>query len=145
MTNVLRDVPKDLRLGRCYFPQDQLEALGITPESLLDPRTANTARPLLVDGIRIAMDHFEAAEEYVLSIPRRYIRLRLAALWPVLIGLATLAELARNDDWLDPNQPSKVTRSWVYGMMARSLPAAPSNSLLRSWIGRLRRRVEQAL
>ena len=145
MTNVLRDVPKDLRLGRCYFPQDQLAAFGITPDTLLDPVTGRTARPLLVDGIRIALGHFEAAEEYILAIPRRNLRLRLAALWPVLIGLATLAELARNSDWFDPNQPSKVSRSWVYGMMTRSLPAATSNGLLRAWIGRLRRRVEQAL
>jgi farnesyl-diphosphate farnesyltransferase len=145
MTNVLRDVPKDLRLGRCYFPQEQLAAHGITPDALLDPSTSSQARPMLVDGIRIALGHFQAAEEYVLAIPRRHRRLRLAALWPVLIGLATLAELARNGDWLDPNQPSKVTRSWVYGMLARSLLSASSNSMLRSWIEGLRRRVEQAL
>ena len=145
MTNVLRDVPKDLRLGRCYFPQDRLTACGLTPDKLLDSLTGGIARPLLVDGIRIALGHFEAAEEYLLAIPRRHLRLRLAALWPVLIGLATLAELARNSDWLDPNQPSKVSRAWVYGMMTRSLPAAASNGLLRAWIGRLRRRVEQAL
>ena len=145
MTNVLRDVPKDLRLGRCYFPQDQLEAHGLTPDALLDPSTSSQARPMLVDGIRIALVHFQAAEEYVLAIPRRYRRLRLATLWPVLIGLATLAELAGNGDWLNPNHPSKITRLWVYGMMVRSLLAASSNSMLRSWIGGLRHRVEQAL
>jgi len=145
MTNILRDVPKDLRLGRCYFPQDQLDAFRITPDALLDPIMCGTARPLLVDGIRTALGHFEAAEEYVLAIPRRNLRLRLAALWPVLIGLATLSELARNGDWLNPSHPSKVSRSWVYSMMVRSLPAARSNGLLRSWIGRLRRRVEQSL
>ena len=145
MTNVLRDVPKDLRLGRCYFPQDQLTSCGIAPNALLDPLMSKSARPLLVDGIRMALGHFEAAEEYVLAIPRRHLRLRLAALWPVLIGLATLSELARSREWLDPDQPSKVSRSWVNGMMIRSLPAASSNNLLRAWIGRLRRRVEQAL
>ena len=145
MTNVLRDVPKDLRLGRCYFPQEQLVACGLTPDALLDPAIAKSARPLLVDGVRMALCHFQAAEEYVLAIPRRNLRLRLAALWPVLIGLASLSELARNDDWLDPNQPSKVSRPWVYWMMARSLPAAIFNGLLRGWISRLRRRVEQAL
>ena len=106
---------------------------------------SRSARPLLVDGIRIALGHYHAAEEYVLAIPRCHLRLRLAALWPVLIGLATLSEMARNSDWLDPNQPSKVTRAWIYGMMTRSLPAATSNGLVRAWIGRLRRRVEQAL
>ena len=145
MTNVLRDVPKDLRLGRCYFPQDRLTAYGLTPDALLDPVMASSARPMLADGIQIALGHFQAAEQYILEIPRRNLRLRLAVLWPVLIGLATLAELARNSDWLNPNYPSKVSRSWVYGMMARSLPAAASNSLLRVWLRHLRRRVEQVL
>ena len=145
MTNVLRDVPKDLRLGRCYFPLDQLEAHGLTPDALLNPSISSQARPMLVDGIRIALGHFQEAEEYVIAIPLRHWRLRLAVLWPVLIGLATLAELARNGDWLDLNQPSKITRSWVYGMMTRSLLSVSSNSMLRSWFGGLRRRVEQAL
>ncbi|MCI0440036.1 MAG: squalene/phytoene synthase family protein, partial [Chloroflexi bacterium] len=30
LTNVLRDVPKDLRIGRCYLPQSELARLGMT-------------------------------------------------------------------------------------------------------------------
>lgn len=145
LTNVLRDIPKDLRLGRCYLPENELAATGAAPEELLDPSAGPRARPVLVTGIKDALDYYRAAEEYVLAIPRRCIRLRLAALWPVLIGLATLSKLAQNDDWLDPARPSKVTRGWVYRTIVLSLPCAYSNVLVRRWIARLRRQVEGAL
>ena len=145
LTNVLRDVPKDLRIGRCYLPESDLAGAGMTPEGLLEPPNGSKARPVLAAWIEKALDHYRAAEDYLLAIPRRCVRLRLGALWPILIGLATLAELARNEAWLDPAQPSKVSRGWVYRMVALSPAAAPSDPLVRSWIRRLRQRVEEAL
>lgn len=145
LTNVLRDVPKDLRIGRCYLPEIELTDINVTPKLLLDQATTSKARPLLVVGIKAALDHYSAAEKYILAIPRRCVRLRLAALWPVLIGIATLAELAANERWLDQSKPSKVTRRWVYRMMLLPLPCVFSNTLLRSWINHLRRGVEKAI
>ena len=146
MTNVLRDVPKDLRMGRCYLPKADLDQIGVGPEELLDPAAGPRARPVLVEGIELALGHYAAAaEDYLVAIPRRCLRLRLAALWPVIIGLATLAELASNQRWLDPAHPSRVSRGWVYRMMAFSLPAAASNGVLGAWIGRWRKRVEAGL
>ncbi len=145
LTNVLRDIPRDLRNGRCYLPEPELESAGLTPDDLLDPANAGRARRVLTPWIRVALEHFGAAEAYLLATPRRCLRMRLAELWPILLGLATLEKLARNDAWLDPEWPSRVRRRWVYGMMARSLLAAPSDTLLRFWIRRLRRKVERAL
>ncbi len=145
LTNVLRDVPKDLRIGRCYLPELELTDINVTPEQLLAPSTTSQASPLLVAGIKAALDHYSAAEEYILAIPRRCVRLRLAALWPVLIGIATLAELAANQSWLDPSRPSKVTRRWVYRMMLLSLPCVSSNTLVRAWINHLSGRVKKAI
>ena len=145
LTNVLRDVPKDLRIGRCYLPGSELSGIGMSPADLLDPSRGAEARPVLVGWIGTALGHYAAAEEYLLAIPRRCLRLRLAVLWPILIGLATLARLARNDSWLDPACPSRVSRRWVYRTLALSWPGAYSNRALRSWIARLRRRVEAAL
>ena len=145
LTNVLRDVPRDLRMGRCYLPEDQLAEAGLHPRDLLDPANGTKALPVVVAGIRSALEHYAAAEQYIQAIPRRCVRLRLSALWPVLIGLATLAGLARNQEWLDPSRPAKVSRGWVYRMMALSLPCSMSNLLIRAWTRRLRRRVENAL
>ncbi len=145
LTNVLRDIPRDLRNGRCYLPADELIATGLTPEDLLDPAHEARARAVLVPWMQTALAHFQAAEDYLTAIPRRAIRLRLACLWPLLLGLATLARLARSGKWLDPDSTSKVSRGWVYGMMLLSLPAVCSNTLLRRWIRRLRRQVERSI
>ncbi len=145
LTNVLRDVPKDLRIGRCYLPKEEISRLGMTAGELLEPGRAAEVRPVLVDWMKRALDHYTAAEEYLLAIPRRCLRLRLAVLWPILIGLATLARLARNESWLDPDHPSRVTRVWVYRTLVLSCFGACSNRLLAYWIHRLRRRVENAL
>ena len=110
MTNVLRDVPKDLRLGRCYLPREALERGGLSPDDLLDAGNSDAARPVLEWGISRALDHYKAAAEYLQAIPKRHYRLRLAVAWPLLMGLGTLAELAKNKDWLDPSRRSKVSR-----------------------------------
>ena len=145
MTNILRDVPKDLRIARCYLPQTELARIGLRPEVLLDANNAARARPLLAWGIRRTLDRFADAQRYILAIPRRNLRLRLAALWPVLIGLATLADLARSDDWLNPDARIKIPRRAVYGIIALSLLCGRSNVLSRLLIGRIRRRVEQSI
>ena len=145
LTNVLRDVPRDLRIGRCYLPRVDLAAIGMAPEELLDPAKGTAARPVLVAWLQATMEYYASAEQYLLAIPRRCLRLRLAVLWPILIGLATLARLARNERWLDPACPSRVGRGWVYLSLALSWPGVHSNRILSAWIARLRRQVEAAL
>ena len=145
LTNVLRDIPGDLRNGRCYIPEDELKAAGLSPADLLDPANEQRARAVLVPWMQVALGHFQAAGEYLLAVPRHSVRLRLACLWPLLLGLATLARLASSGKWLDPDSTVKVSRRWVYGMMLMSLPAVISNTLLRRWIKNLRRQVERPI
>lgn len=145
LTNILRDVPKDLRAGRCYLPSEMLETVGLTPKDLLSPDASENARPVLTMLVRRALEFYGSAEEYVIATPRRSARLRLAMIWPILIGLATLHLLLRSPNRLDPNTRIRVSRPWVYGMIVRSIPCAWSNALFTSWTKRLRARVEKAL
>lgn len=145
MVNVLRDVPRDLRTGRCYVPAEVLAKVGLEPEDLLDRASSDAASPAMSAGIEIALGHVEAAEEYLLAIPRRCLRLRLAALWPLVLAVSTLAELVRGEAWLDPQKVHKVPRRRVYAMMALSLLAGRSNTALRAWLRRARRGLEQGL
>jgi farnesyl-diphosphate farnesyltransferase len=137
MTNVLRDCGKDLRIGRCYLPATMLDAFGLTPEDLLLPETSLRARPLLFELVRKALDQFREAVEYTLSLPAFSIRLRLACLWPILIGLETLLLLVSNDDWLDPAKVSKIQRRDVYRVLTFSVPLVASNRMLRIWMDRV--------
>lgn len=145
LTNILRDAPKDLRMGRCYLPNSELEKVGLSADDLLDAANECRSRPILNWGIHRTLEHFGAAEQYILAIPRRNLRLRLAALWPVLIGLGTLAKLAASDDWLSPDTRIKIPRGAVYGIIALSVLCGRSNVLTRLLIRRIRRRVEQSI
>lgn len=145
MTNVLRDCGKDLRIGRCYLPSALLEPLDLVPRDLLQPGAARRARPLLRELLRVALGHFRAGADYLLAIPGSSIRLRLACLWPIVIGLETLKLLAGNDAWLDPAHASRVPRAQVYRILVRSMLLVPSNRMLRGWIDRLIAQVEARL
>ena len=141
LTNVLRDVPRDLRSGRCYLPRQELASLGLSPRDLLDPSSGAAAQPLLLDLIRTALGHYDAARQYTLAIPRGELRMRLACAWPLLIGLRTLELLANRPDWLDPAVTIKVPRADVYLLMARSLATAWSPWTVERQASRARERI----
>jgi farnesyl-diphosphate farnesyltransferase len=142
LTNVLRDIPRDLRNGRCYLPSHDLALLGLEPRDLLDPAAGPSLRPLLVELLNLALDHYEAGWQYTFAIPRAETRMRLACAWPLLIGLRTLDLLAKAPNWLDPGLVLKVPRLRVYGMMARSLGTVWSTRALGRQARALRARIQ---
>ena len=142
MTNVLRDCGKDLRIGRCYLPSTLLEHHGLRAEDLLLPDASRQARPVLDALLATTLDLYRDAVSYTLSLPSHAIRLRLACLWPIVIGLETLVLLADNDAWLDPAKVSKIRRNDVYRILGYSLLAVMSDRLVRRWADGLIARVE---
>ena len=45
--NILRDIPEDLRFGRCQIPRQELDKHGMKPDDLLTPNNIEKFRPLL--------------------------------------------------------------------------------------------------
>jgi farnesyl-diphosphate farnesyltransferase len=70
-------------------------------------------------------------------VPRRETRLRLATLWPLLIGLGTLTRLRRAENLLDPAVTVKVPRRELRGLLLRSVGLVWSDRRLDAWIRRL--------
>jgi len=141
MTNVLRDLARDLRIGRCYLPRRELARLGLDPTDLLDPRAFPRVRPLIMELLALTLEHYEAGWAYTLAIPLPEWRMRLACAWPLLIGLRTLGLLARAPNLLDPLHQIKISRSAVYAVLARSLGLVWSNGFLAAEARRHRARI----
>jgi farnesyl-diphosphate farnesyltransferase len=118
MVNILRDLPRDLRNGRCYIPTVLLDQVSLTPDQLLDENSAPAFRPLFRKLIQEARDHLDQGWRYTMAIPRMEIRLRLACMWPILIGIRTLQQLSVSPLVLSPNSPIKIPRSDVYRIVA---------------------------
>jgi len=109
LINILRDIPEDLRFGRCYIPQDSMDKYDLKPSDLLDMENIDSFRPLYNHFIDIAASHLDAAVEYIGMLPYRQFRLRGACMLPVLIGQRTLT-LLRTQNVLDAECRVKVLR-----------------------------------
>jgi farnesyl-diphosphate farnesyltransferase len=140
MTNILRDLAHDLRIGRCYLPLEELTAHGLAPEHLLEPSAIANIRPILQKLLTLALDHCGAGWAYTLAIPRREVRMRLACAWPLLIGFRTLDLVARADNLLDPGVTVKISRAAVYRILLSSSILVLSNRGLRHYAQHLGQR-----
>lgn len=131
LVNILRDLPVDLRLGRCYLPEERLKAMDLRPEDLLDPANEERVRPVYDELISKAEEHLKIAWEYVLGLPRSWVRVRLACALPVLIGVKTLNKL-REGSVLNPDTRIKVSRAEVKRIMRATVLYYPMNSVWKN-------------
>jgi farnesyl-diphosphate farnesyltransferase len=141
LTNVLRDMPKDLRRGRCYIPEAMLSEVGLTPGDLLRSDSLPRFRPVLSRLLSLALEHLDKGWLYTMAIPLREWRVRLACVWPILFALKTLSRVSVAAHLFDPDVTIKMTRREVYGDLGLSAFALPSNRLLTGYYGHLKKRV----
>jgi len=140
-TNVLRDIPADLRRGRCYIPTELLETVGLKPTDLLDPASFPKFRPVLARLLRIALEHLDQGWLYTMAIPCREVRLRLACAWPIFFALKTLQRISVSESLLDPGMTLKMSRGEVYRIMALTAGTLGCARTLTAYYGHLRKRV----
>lgn len=124
LVNILRDLPRDLRQGRCYLPTQELDKLGLAPSNLTQPERFSRLQPFYHSLLDLTREHLRAGWSYTCALPRGQFRLRLACAWPVLIGVRTIS-LLRRANILDAEQRVKVSRGEVYRLMLRTTAAAP--------------------
>ena len=129
LVNILRDLPADLKKGRCYLPQDKLEPAGLIPEVLLSPANEAKFRPLFHNYLDQAESHLAAGWAYTNELPFGQARVRLACAWPILVGVKTIEKL-RAASVFDLQRRVKVSRGEVRGILLRSILFYP---LPRMW------------
>lgn len=141
MTNILKDLAKDLQRGRCYVPETMLKEAGLGPKDLLRPDAIERFRPLLRKLLTIARDHLDQGWLYTMAIPRMEIRLRLSCMWPILFAGETLRLIARSKDLLDPTKTLKISRGKVYWIMALTTLTGACGYVGTAYWGYLRKRI----
>jgi farnesyl-diphosphate farnesyltransferase len=135
LVNVLRDLPADLRQGRCYLPEPALAEVGLIPLDLLRIESEEHLRPRYQRYLDLAEAHLQAGWAYTNHLPFRCMRVRLACAWPILIGVQTVARL-RSGHFLDPSRRIKVSRREVRQVLVGSAVAYP-------WPGRWQKLFER--
>jgi farnesyl-diphosphate farnesyltransferase len=136
LVNILRDLPTDLRLGRCYLPGEDLAMEGLIPEDLLDAANEQRVRGTYNRWLNVAEGHLQVGWSYVLDLPWSWARVRLATALPVLIGVKTLNKL-RNENVLNPDKRIKVSREEVKRIFRLSLLFYPVKPVWRKLPNRI--------
>ena len=122
MINILRDIPEDLRFGRCYIPREELDKHGMKPDELLTPNNIGKFRPLYDEYLDLTNEHLNAAIEYIKMLPETQFRLKASCMLPVLIGQRTVT-LLRDGNILDSADRIKVTRDEIKSYARKLLRA----------------------
>ena len=134
MINILRDIPADLELGRCYIPRRSLDEHGMSPSDLLDSSKMESFRPLYNEYLDLTDQHLDSAIQYIEMLPHSQFRLRGSCMLPVIIGKKTVS-LLRGRNVLDPDKKVKISRSEVKEVVKKVIMAVPfkgsSKRLLR--------------
>ena len=112
LINVLRDAGTDLRAGRCYFPEVEIAAAGLTAAQILSE--SDRFQPIYQKWMEKAQEGLESGLRYARAIRNR--RVRAATVLPALIGARTLA-LLRKAGTSAPHQTIKVPRREVRRMI----------------------------
>jgi farnesyl-diphosphate farnesyltransferase len=106
LVNILRDVGKDLRMGRCYFPRTELDAHGVSPADLsgAPSRLMAVTQPWR----ERCREHLDCGVRYLDALQHK--RLQFATSLPLLIGIRTLAliEHASPDELLEGVKVSRT-------------------------------------
>ncbi len=141
VVNILRDLPRDLRIGRCYIPAEDLAQEGIIAADLLKPEIAAKFEPIKRKWIHYARKKLMAAHRYFSVISFMQPRHRMAIAWPILWAADTLRLLEQEHNLLDPNVRVKITRNRIYGTMAATPLLLLSSFLFSTWLNtKLRRK-----
>jgi farnesyl-diphosphate farnesyltransferase len=142
--NVLRDLARDLRRGRCYLPATGLTACGLEPRDLYFPDIIQRMRPLLDTQIAAARGDLAAGLEFFRHLPHRWVRLRAAAALPAILARRTLDRIeAEPHRILDAHDAVKVPRPEVKRLIVRLLLLPPSDRGLDRLVLGPRRRLQR--
>lgn len=127
LVNILRDVGKDLAMGRCYFPLEDLHKHGLTLEQV--KRDPATLLPVMAPWRTICREHLTCGVDYLKGLKSG--RVAYATALPLLLGIRTLARVGKAD-WAELAKGVKVSRSEVAKIMFDAgVAAVKENGIFR--------------
>jgi farnesyl-diphosphate farnesyltransferase len=131
MVNIIKDCPADFLEGRCFLPAAALRSVGVGPAAFFSGMHPRAVERVLGPMIRRAGGCLDQAVLYTQALPRRFLRLRLFCILPLLLARRTLTLLAGNLPRLIAEPGSvKLRRNTVRRTLVLALAAAVSNTIL---------------
>lgn len=134
IVNILRDLPKDLQLGRCYFPRTDLDAHHLAAAQLTDGACSPRFEPIKQKWIQWGKQKLSKGKTYYSLLPKTQPRFRTSVAWPMLWTADTFFKLAQEEDLLNPAKRVKIPRSTIYRTMLFTPAILLSNDIFDYWL-----------
>lgn len=137
--NILKDIAWDAEHeNSIYIPQQALLEQGSSHQQLLNPNYLRQNHAAIKDLVKLAWQDLDEALEYLLSVPKIAIPVRLFCVLPLLFAYATLRELTQSTNMLKSGGNVKISRAEVKSLMIVGPLSIVSNHLLRWLIAQVR-------
>lgn len=134
IVNILRDLPKDLQMGRCYFPQTDLDNVSLSPTELLSSSSSPRFEPIKQKWIRWGKDNLTEGKRYFSLLPKTQPRIRTSVAWPMLWTADNFVKLSEEPDLLNPQKRVKIPRSTIYKTMFLTPFILLNNTFFQQWL-----------
>lgn len=145
ITNILRDIEADVKIGRIYLPLTQLTKQNLMPQDLLETENYLKLYPIMLYWIEQAMINLLNAKEFLRQIPRRKFFSRAAVIWPVFWSFDTLYNLGIAPHKQGKKNNRKISKLNVYLTMLLSPFYCFSNTLINKIINYKELRLKRLL
>ena len=135
LINVLRDAGSDLRAGRCYFPEYELNAAHLTASQILSE--SERFHPIYRTWLEKAKAGLKCGIQYSHAIENR--RVRAATVLPALIGARTLAlleEVGTGALQRTVKVPRRVVRAMILSLAFSLARRRVIDAIFRKSLGR---------
>ena len=129
ITNILKDMAADLKLGRIYLPITDLTKYSLMPQDLLEKKNYKLFFPILYKWLRFGLDNIAVAPDFLKQIPFYKVFARAAVMWPVLWALETYQAILCSRNLLDIKYRPKFARKIIYKTMLLTPLFVWSNTL----------------
>ncbi|MBO7191591.1 MAG: squalene/phytoene synthase family protein [Elusimicrobiaceae bacterium] len=134
IVNILRDLPKDLQIGRCYFPEEDLQKYDLSPADLVNTQNSLRFEPVKQKWILWGLKKLQKAPQFFRLLPKTHPGQRAAVAWPVLWAADTLYKLWQESDLLNPAKRVKISRGKIYLTLLLTPPLWLSNAAFSAWL-----------
>lgn len=132
--NILKDIAWDVEHeNSIYIPEQSLKQQGSSHQTLLSPEHLQQNHIAIAALIELAWTDLDTALEYLLSIPKAAVPIRMFCILPLLFAYATLRDLNQSTAMLQSGGGVKISRTEVKSLMLMGPLSIMSNRSVR-WL-----------
>lgn len=129
LTNIARDVMDDLRIGRCYLPEDSLRCVGLSRETLDPVLHKNQLHSMACQLVELAEGYYESARIGLAHLPWRC-AWAIASALEIYRDIGIKVQTAGPETWQDRTAVSGVRK--VRHLLGGSLLATHAKLNMRA-------------